>query len=287
MLSISSEDLLEIAEYYKTHGDHKNAEKYYLRLIDHKDPEAMYKLGLIYEQSFLDHKKAKYYYLMASELDHTTATYTLGNIYYNEGSLEQAESCYLKIIEKINKSDDSADNVSELSIEDLGNIMNMLGLIYDTKGDFERAEEYFKKAIDYDFWLAYYNLGAMYFQEYKDYSEALYYFEMYNTHGSNDPEYSDYFEDLVFFLKTCRKCLNDPEGHNNPDGHRKSLDQINTDLDSECCLCWKPLMGTSSGINILVCGHAYHTNCLYQKDHQKDQDVIVECRTCECNPMLH
>lgn len=41
----------------------------------------------------------------------------------------------------------------------------------------------------------------------------------------------------------------------------EKLKKVYGSLDDDCVICYEPLIGTQSGISILICGHLFHAKC--------------------------
>ena len=137
--------------------DYAKAEKYYLKAIDAGDNEALNNLAILYKNEYKDYAKAEKYYLKAIEIGDNDALYNLALLYKNEyKDFEKAEIYYLKAI-------DAGDNKA----------LNNLGWLYHTEyKDYEKAEIYYLKAIDAGENRALNNLATLYEKEYKDFDKA-------------------------------------------------------------------------------------------------------------------
>ena len=114
--------------------------------------------------------------------------------------------------------------------------MNNLGLLHDTLDRYEKAEEYYKMAIDNGYIDASVNLALMY-QYLNRYEEAEKYFKIAIDNGNIKAK--EYLKDLPKLLK-------------------KIYTNINED---NCIICLDKLMNTEKSILIIPCGHSYHMEC--------------------------
>ncbi len=149
-----------------------------------------------------DDETAMKYYKQAVILDpnYRWSWYNLGNIYRNKDDNHKAIECYKKAVEiypdygdawnnmgnayfdlnELNKAMEAYERAASIeSYENRNYPIYNIGLIYEKKGDFKKALEYFKKAIEYknDYAKAEYNAGRLLLKM-GDLVEAKKYFTM-------------------------------------------------------------------------------------------------------------
>jgi tetratricopeptide (TPR) repeat protein len=247
----------------------KCMEEEYLKIIekDDKNAEAMYNLGILYECDYYDLIKAKKYYLMADKLNYPQAAVALGTFYMDLESFKTAIKYYLKAIEYYNN-----DNNCILK-SSIAQVMNDLGTIYDSpyndNRDEEKAIKYYLMAIEHGDNAALCNLAELYYER-EDYKEALEYFEKYKQVSDNDNENDDECdpEEIKDYIEKCKKRIN---------GSRK-LEKLYCDIFKDNCnICTDSLIGASCGIDIFVCGHAFHKKCM-NKWTKTNKETCPTCR---------
>lgn len=86
--------MYNLGQYYDKNFKYKDAKRYYLMTIKHKNHKAMYKLAYIYQKIDRNYSKAEYYYLMSIELCNYEAANVLAQMYENIGNKE-AKRYYL------------------------------------------------------------------------------------------------------------------------------------------------------------------------------------------------
>lgn len=106
--------------------------------------------------------------------------------YMSTNELKKAKNKYVEIL----------DNY-KLSADILSEILSNLGVIYERENNFQKAEEYFLKALSVNpnFYQPYYNLGSLYWKM-KNFKKALEFFEKYLLLQPQNKEVKKYVEYL-------------------------------------------------------------------------------------------
>jgi len=152
-----------------------------------------------------------------------------------------------------------------------------IGLLYDRRKEYDIAEMWYKKAAHQNHILAMYNLAVLYqwFTKAKDLGDIDAMLELSDI-------YEDELGDIEQAKKYCKQaadmgCLRAQEKMKL---FSRKLTDIYYDIcnvvgngdkimfNSNCGICFDPLMGTYSGIMILNCGHIFHTICINKLDHK-------------------
>jgi len=134
-----------IAYIHSEAKNYEQAEKYYLLAIKKGNVNAIFNVGLLYDNQG-KYELAEKYYLLAIEKDYVNAIFNLGLLYDDQGENELAEKYYLQAIDK-----DYVDAIFNL------------GLLYDDQGKNELAEKYYLQAIDKGNVSAIFNLALLYY----------------------------------------------------------------------------------------------------------------------------
>ena len=151
--------IFDKAKLQEENGQFQQALQTYLEASRKGNPEADFRLGLIYETGEndikQDYKLAMSYYMNASNYGHPKAMANLGNMYYNGLGTQQNLQEALRYFQKAAEKDNAAAT-------------NSLGVMY-LKGEgglpknSNKALAYFQKSAFLGDITAYNNLGNMYF----------------------------------------------------------------------------------------------------------------------------
>ena len=180
--------------------DYQQAITYYKMAVDKGNSHAMNNLGFLYQNELKDYQQAITYYKMAVDKDHSMAMNNLGFLYKNQLKDYQQAITYYKIA--IDKDDSDA--------------MNNLGLLYDEKlKDYQQAITYYQMAVDKGNSNAMFNLGNLYKNQLKDYQQAITYYKMAVDKGDSDAmnnlgflyqnELKDYQQAIVYYKMAVDK----------------------------------------------------------------------------------
>jgi tetratricopeptide (TPR) repeat protein len=270
-ITLSSKEIFEAAlalEQSKDNDNIKIAEKLYLKVLETNSDNyvSLYRLGRIYDVNYHKYPTAEKYYLKSVKFDHpfvTIAYYHLGNLNLAD-ERKKAEKYYLKALELNDKNDDKI----KLDEKEIGDIMNNLGYVYEKLGNYTKAEEYHNKAIEHKNYRSYSYLGGLYYDK-ENYTQALIYYEKYKKFCEENNEYCE-------VLPGIEKCKEFIKGN-------KKLEKIYTDISTgSCSICADSFLGTSGGIDIFVCGHAFHKKCIKkwteENDKHEKEHRCPECR---------
>lgn len=186
--------MCELGNYYIHLGDSQNAMKYYMLASD-TNPEAMYRLGMIYE-SKKDYSKMVEYYSQALHRDHMEAMVRLGDYYKKIKNYDLMIYIYKiaarrnpDIMNKLGLHYQKKKHFPEMmkyyeAAIKLGciNAMNNLAIYYESIGEYEKMKTLLEKAIEKKSSVAMYNLG-LYYEKMKDYDKMAEYFMMSYQNG--------------------------------------------------------------------------------------------------------
>jgi len=142
---------------FKAEGKNKEAEKYYLLVIDKGHIDALFNLAYLYRREGKN-KEAEKYYLLAIDKGHIDALFNLAYLYRREGKNKEAEKYYLLAIDK----------------GDVKALFN-LAYLYRREGKNKEAEKYYLLAIDKGDVKALFNLAYLYRHEGKNKEAEKYY----------------------------------------------------------------------------------------------------------------
>lgn len=149
--------------YSQFFNDNKSALKEYkiaLTLLP-DSVDILRSIGSVYTEINTD--SAKYYLFKALEINQTDfAIYIdLGKLYNKLGNNDKSKEYYFKSL--------SLNPINHVAYNNLGNLFN----------DPNIKISYFNKSIkeDINYFLPYYNIGTVYFDDYKNYKQAKYYFQ--------------------------------------------------------------------------------------------------------------
>lgn len=181
----STEAKFRLAYFYYHNAEVNNSEvyynlaiKYYSQAAESGDVDAIYNLGVHYDEQD-DFAKAEYYYLRSIELGDGDSMYNLALVYKRKGNLDLMEQYLIMAIEKSNDI----------------NAMNSLGLYYKDI-DHRHAEYYLYLAYDNDHTYGSLNLG-LYYQSKGDYKSMKHYLEK----AFNDWGHVDALDILIDYYK--------------------------------------------------------------------------------------
>ena len=116
------------AEKYMKEGNKEKAKERYEIAARKGNTDAMYNLGLLYDNEG-DKEKVKKWYEKAASKGNTDAMYNLGILYYEEGDKEKAKKWFEKAASKGNTD-----------------AMYNSGILHYEEGDKEKAKEWYEKA---------------------------------------------------------------------------------------------------------------------------------------------
>ena len=191
------------AEKYMKEGNKEKAKERYEIAARKGNTDAMYNLGLLYDNEG-DKEKVKKWYEKAASKGNTDAMYNLGILYYEEGDKEKTKKWFEKAASKGNT--DAMYNSGILRYEEgdkekakewyekaasKGNVraMTNLGVLYDNEGDKAKAKKWYEKAASKGNTDAMYNLGILYYEE-GDKEKAKKWFEKAASKGNTDAMYN-------------------------------------------------------------------------------------------------
>jgi len=161
--------------YYNIQKNYDEMKKYYLMSIILNNSDAMFNLGLYYDDIEENYDLAKKYYLMATELGNSNAMFNIGLHYDDiEENYDLAKKYYLMATE-------------------LGdsNAMFNLGYYYDNEvKNYDLAKKYYLMATELGDSNAMYNLGYYYYNVVKNYDLAKKYYLMAIKLGNSDANHN-------------------------------------------------------------------------------------------------
>ncbi len=203
--------------------------------VNNKCEVSLNNLGFIYHNFLNDMEIAEEYYNKAVEIGSYHAMCNLGILYKNYyKNYDKAIEWYIKAINAGSKSS-----------------MNNLAFIYDEiYNNYDKAIEWYIKAIESGSIIAVNNLYLL--LEIKPILIKKIY-DIVNNNNFCIEKYPDLYNKLKIYKSNILT---------------KVYGDIKTD---NCNICLEQLMGINSGINILLCGHLFHTKCL---------NNINNCPTC-------
>jgi len=186
--------MCELGNYYIRLGDTQNAMKYYMLASD-TNPEAMYRLGIIYE-SKKEYSKMVEYYSQALHRDHIDSMIRLGDYYKKIKNYDLMIYIYKMaarknpdVMNKLGLYYQKKKQFPEMmkyyeSAIKLGcvNAMNNLAIYYESVGEYEKMKTLLEKAIEKKSSVAMYNMG-LYYEKMKDYDKMGEYFMMSYQNG--------------------------------------------------------------------------------------------------------
>ncbi len=253
--------IVKLAFIFLNDKDYKNAEKWYIKASELGNPLAMNNLATIYHNVYKDHKKAEELYTKASDLGEIYAMNNLGVIYYNVyKDYKKAEEWYIK-----------ASDLGDL------NAMNNLALFYAQNNNYEKTEELFIKSSKSNDAQVIYNIGHFYQYIKNDVKNAeKWYTKAYKLGLSESifalgllyKNHKNYKKAYEFFMKIDKsleifKTFPISEYIEECIINMKKLTKIYCDFyKDQCNVCYDDLMNTDDGLNVLKCGHVYHSMCV-------------------------
>jgi tetratricopeptide (TPR) repeat protein len=258
LILLTCDEILEIANDYddSNKGGSKAAELY-LKILDVEpnNSAALYRLGCYYFH--IDKKKSEEYFLKAIDVGNVMAMCRLGNMYYyNFNQFEKSEYWLLRALENKDYFVIMDEPINEI----IGSIYHSLGSLYEIS-DYKKSIEYYLKAIEYGDDVSLYYLGSLYLRN-ENYELALKYFE---KRHEVDPEDENTVDQIEICKKNIRKT--------------KRLKKMYTDIEKDNCdICMNPYLGTRSGVMVLVCGHSFHSKCLYKWIKESNNEKCPTCR---------
>lgn len=175
---------------------------HYLNLsAELKNPEALFKIGFLYEKNQHDIKKAIHYYELASEENSSKAQYTLGLIYLDgmhvKKNVDQGIS-YLKMC---------ADNFKS-------KVYFILGSLYyegkETPLDMTKAVKYFKESSSFNDLFAKNNLGVIYKNGYgNEIKQSIQNAIIYLNEAVDDPVAMFNLASIYFYYKPIENSIDE------------------------------------------------------------------------------
>jgi TPR repeat protein len=226
----NTDAMTHLGDLYMEEEDFENAEKWFLKSAKQGNVGGMLRLGSYYIQG-LSFSNAEKWYLEAAKLCNSDAMCQLGTLYKLRGHETKALEWFLKAYTL--GHNDAAHSSAK---------------IYEATQQYDKAREMYLKMQNQNYGL--YCVGTMYFYK-KDYKEAFEFlskvtFKSEIVKGLYQPPES-YVKELI---EICKKKL-------------VGLDKIYGDVHKDdCVVCYCKLIGTSSPVTILVCGHMFHQNCI-------------------------
>lgn len=186
--------------------------------------------------------------------------------YYWEALKYESELCFEKAVKFHEKAASLgyADSFTKLGL------MYQYGTHPDGQ-NFVKAIELYEKVIELGFPVSSSNMALLY-EKVKDYKKAIIFYE--KEANTNDVIsiyrlerlYKNGFYDNESYSKLYEKYGLE---HNlmKPVKPKKILNKIYQDINVDICsICRELLVGTEQAIHVLVCGHAYHYECIKQND---------------------
>lgn len=159
----------------KTHEqeDYEQAIIYLKKAHEFGHPQALFNLGLLYEEDLEDNQKAKKYYERSSTLHNSALSqYYLGSILLEEGDIEGAKR-YYKL---------SADNGDE-------DAQFEIALLLSKENNMEQAVHYYQLSADQGHLDAQRHLGIHFIQK-NNINEAIRYYRMAAKQGDADAQWN-------------------------------------------------------------------------------------------------
>ena len=283
--------IVNLGLYYQEIEDYELMKKYFLMAIDkdNDNADALYYLGLYYQNVQKDYDLMKKYYLMAIDKGNAVALYFLASYYLiTEKDYDLMKKYFLMAIDKDNidamyylglyyrnteKDYDLMKRYFLMAI-DKGNdnAMYDLGCYYlITENDYELMNKYYLMAVDKGNVNAMYDLGC-YYKEIKDYKLMLKYFVLCFQNNDSKPNniLLNYFKNKLVYYNWLKALNNKNETiykiimeMNNITEVKIYLQKIYNNLSNikECIICY------DTNINIdMYCGHQICINCYCKID---------------------
>ena len=192
--------MIELGKYYISQRDHDNAAKYFTA-ASKTNPEAMYRLGMIFEFK-KEYTKMIEIYTRAIQHNHSESMIRLGDYYKKIKNYDMMIHIYKMAAENKIATQTSSDAMNKLGIYyqkkkqysemlkyyhdaiKLGcvNAMNNLAIYYESIGEVKKMKELLEKAIEKNSSAAMYNMG-LYYEKTRNYDKMAEYFMMSYQNG--------------------------------------------------------------------------------------------------------
>jgi len=246
--TIDNKFLVLLGHYYLIENEYDKMKQYYIKAIQMGNTNAMFSLGLYYQNHEHNYDLMKQYYLMAIELGNDIAMCQLGYYYANINLNYELMKTYFDMAIKRNNCD----------------AMFNMAVYHFNHGNYDEMKKYYYMAIEHNHTLSMKNL-AEYFKniEHDEYN-YVYYILVYINYSDEVTDIPDDFINLLYELVTEHKIL---------------LSSLNNKIKDKLLEYIVENKKPTTGITDRTC-----VICFEQLDHVH---VFVPCgHTCVCDDCL-